>query len=297
MPVVSTKELARTFEREVGRPAIAKRRIVCVLSDNTTEATPTTEVAMLAAALNITETQALQGPVFGLAHPAAASWKLRKFFINEGYEGSPYHAEVVLEYGTVLARELLSPLNRGPVWSFEASSAEVPALAYFDGGALAPLTNSAGDFFPGLTTQEGIVRISVQNNFASYPSGWLAANNHVNSGFYLGCAAHTLRVSGVTSTYRVEEFGGTEVGFWDSTATIMYRQSGHNLLLPDVGFNFIGGGQKRRAMVFDFENGVWLPSANPVALNGSGGLAGNSPAILNRRVNPEVDFSALFGAA
>jgi hypothetical protein len=294
MGVVSTKELARTFEREVGRPAVVKRRIVCVLDDNTTNNAPTTETALLAAALNITETQAVEGPVFGLPHPTATGWKLRKFFINEGYEGSPYHVEVVLEYGTVLSSELVSPLNRGPVVSFEASNAEVPALFYFGGQGMAPLTNSAGDFFPGLTTQEGIVRISIQRNFSGYPSAWLGANNCVNSDAFLGCAQHTLRVSGVSATYKQEVFGGTEVGYFDSTATLLFRQTGHNLLLPDVGFNYIEGAQKRRALVFDFENAQWLPSPNPIALDGSGGLSSGQPEILERRVSPEVSFSWLF---
>ena len=294
MGVVSTKELARTFEREVGRAAVVKRRIICVLSDNTTEGTPTTELAILAAALGITEEQAGTS-AFGIVHPTATGWRLRKFFINEGYEGSPYHVEVVLEYGAVLASELLSPTSRGAVVSFEASSGEVPALFHFgEGGTPTPLTNSAGDFFPGLTTQEGIVRINIQKNFSGYPSGWLGANNCVNSDTFLGCAQHTLRVSGVSAAYRQEVFGGTEIGYFESTATLLFRQTGHNLLLPDVGFNYVASGQKRRALVFDFENSQWLPSPNPIALNGSGGLASGQPEILNRRVNPEVSFSSLF---
>jgi hypothetical protein len=85
------------------------------------------------------------------------------------------------------------------------------------------------------------------------------------------------------------------VKFWDTTATIAFRQSGHNLLLPDVGYNFIGDGQKRRAMVFDFNNSEWIPSPNPVGLDGTGGLTFGNPAVLNRRVNPEANFQTLFG--
>jgi hypothetical protein len=49
-------------------------------------------------------------------------------------------------------------------------------------------------------------------------------------------------------------------------------------------------------MVFDFQNAEWVPSPNPIALNGSGmqNLTGN-PAILTRRVNPRADFTTLFG--
>jgi len=58
-----------------------------------------------------------------------------------------------------------------------------------------------------------------------------------------------------------------------------------------VGFNFIAGGEKRRAMVFDFQNGEWIASPNPVGLDGSGGQTLGAPAILTRRVNPRADFS------
>lgn len=291
MSVVSTKELARTFEREITRPMIAKRRWVCVLSDNTTEGTNTTFNDIVTACLGSTN--------WGLQHPDLTAWKLRKIFLNEGYDGSPYHVEFIAEYGMVRDEEVITPTSRDAVWNFEGSSGEFPALGYFSGsgnGTTYPLTNSAYDFYPGLMTQESVVLMKVTKNFAAFPSSWYAANNHVNSATYFGCAAHTVRVAGIDTTYEYEEFGGSVVKFWKATATLAYRQSGHNLLLPDVGFNFIDGGQKRRAMVFDFQNSEWVPSPNPVGLNGSGGLnmTGNA-TVLNRRVNPETDFQTVFG--
>jgi hypothetical protein len=289
MAVVSTKELARTYEREIGRSMIAKRRFVCVLDDNTTNNGPTAFNAIITAAFGSTN--------WGTAHPDLSDWKLRKVFLNEGYEGSPYHVEVVGEYGTIRDEELLSPVSRPNVWSFEGSSGEFPALFYYDGSTRRPLTNSAFDFYPGLMTTESVVLAKVTKNFASFPSSWYSANNCVNDASYIGCAQHTLRVAGVDATYEYEEFGGAVVRFWKATATLAYRQSGHNLQLPDVGFNFIDGGQKRRAMVFDFENSEWVPSPNPVGLNGSGGLnmTGNAD-VLNRRVNAQASFLSIFGA-
>lgn len=90
--------------------------------------------------------------------------------------------------------------------------------------------------------------------------------------------------------------GGAVVRFYRATAELLYRQSGWALMLPDIGYNFISGGQKRRAMVFDFENSEWVPSPNPVGLDGFGNLANGQPEILIRPVNPQVSFSALFGA-
>lgn len=291
MPVVSTKELARTYEREITRPMIAKRRWVCVLSDNTTEGTNTTFNDIVTACLGSTS--------FGLAHPDLTAWKLRKIYLNEGYDGSPYHVEFIAEYGTVRDEEVLSPTSRPAVWSFEGSTGEFPALRYFSGsgnGTTYPLTNSAYDFFPGLMTTESVVLMKVTKNHANFPTSWYTVNNHVNGAQYFGCPAHTIRVAGIDTTYEYEEFGGSMVKFWKATATLAYRQSGHNLLLPDVGYNFIDSGQKRRAMVFDFNNSEWVPSPNPVGLNGSGGLnmTGNA-TVLTRRVNPETDFQSAFG--
>ena len=296
MPVVSTKELAQTFEREVGRPAIVKRRFVCVLADGTLQNDPATELEIMAAVFNTTTNVIATSAIFGEPHPRIAAWKLRKFVINEGFEGSPYHVEVVLEYGIVRDEEFVTPTSRPAVWNFEGSSGEFPALRYYDGSTTYPLTNSAYDFYPGLMTTESVVQMKVTKNFALFPSGWYAANNHVNSATYFGCAAHTIRVAGIDTTYEYEEWGGSVVKYWKATATLAYRQSGHNLLLPDLGYNFISGGQKRRAMVFDFQNSEWVPSPNPVGLDGTGGLSmtGNA-TVLNRRVNPETDFQTVFG--
>jgi hypothetical protein len=293
MAVVSAKELARTFEQEVGRSAILKRRWVCVL-DDATLTTPTSEADILTATT---------GTAFGVAHPGLSSWKLRKVFMNEGFEGSPYHVEVVAEYSVVRDEEILAPVDRPAQWSFEAQQGEFPALFYYDPGTAGsgngtkrPLTNSAYDYFPGLTTQESLVRGTVVKNFAAFPSSWFAANNFVNSATYLGCAPHTLKVAGISTNYAYEEFNGAMVKYWATTANLLYRESGHNLQLPDVGWNFIDGTQKRRAMVFDFQNSEWVASPNPVGLDGFGAQTGGAPAVLNRRVNPETAFLALFGA-
>jgi hypothetical protein len=270
---------------------IAKRRWVCVLSDNTTQGTETTFNQVMIAALGSAD--------WGLTHPDLTAWKLRKIWMNEGYEGSPYHVELIAEYGTVRDEEVIAPVSRPAVWNFEGSTGEFPALRYFDGsgnGTTYPLTNSAFDFYPGLMTTESVVLMKVTKNFSTFPSSWYAANNSVNDATYFGCAAHTIRVAGIDTTYEYEEFGGSIVKYWKATATLAYRQSGHNMLLPDVGYNFIDGGQKRRAMVFDFQNSEWVPSPNPVGLNGSGGLnmTGNA-TVLNRRVNPETNFQTVFG--
>ena len=290
MGIVSTTELARTAEAEIGKFTTLKRRWVCVLDDNTLEGNPVSEGDILAA----TGTGS-----WGAAHPWVSAFKLRKVRLTEGFEGNPYHVEVVGEYSIIKPDEYLHPTSRAAEWSAEASQGEYPALFYYDGsgnGTKYPLTNSAYDYFPGLTTVESIVRATVKKNFAAWPTAWFGANNYVNSAPYFGCPMHTLRVNGVTASLVYEDFNNAVVSYYAATATLLYRESGHNLQLPDVGWNFIGGGQKRRAMVFDFQNGEWVASPNPVGLDGSGNQTLGAPAILTRRVCPETDFSSIFGA-
>lgn len=289
MGIVSTKELARTAEGEIGKFTTLKRRWVCLLDDNTLEGNPVSESDILTA----TGTGS-----WGATHPWQSAFKLRKVRITEGFEGNPYQVEVVGEYSVIRPDELQNPTSRAAEWSAEASQGEFPALFYYDGSGNStkyPLTNSAFDYFPGLTTVESIVRATVKKNFSGWPSAWFGVNNHVNSSSYFGCPTHTLRVNGITASLVYEDYNNAVVSYYQATATLLYRESGHNLQLPDIGWNFIDGTQKRRAMVFDFQNGEWVASPNPVGLDGNGALTLGAPAILTRRVCPEADFSAIFG--
>lgn len=287
MSVVSFKELFRKAVYEVGTTRQLSREFVCVLSD-----------AVLSSPIDGPQIGAALGIDLGSVHPTYGNNKCSKVTITEGHEGSPYHVHVLAEYRFISDRELTSPTNRAAMWEFDGSPGEIPALFYYDGsgnGTMRPLTNSAFDFFGGLVAQEALVLARVTQNFSALPTGWIGSQNFVNDSTYLGRPQHTWKVGGVKIAQTEEEFGGGIVRFWQATAELQYRQSGHNLQLPDVGWNFIGGGQKRRAMVFDFENAEWVPSSNPVGLDGSGGLTLNAPAILNRRVNPVADFQSLFG--
>jgi hypothetical protein len=287
MGVASFKELSRKAEYEVGQVRKLTREFVCVLTDDTLTGSPLYEPDLFTAV----------GVDLGSAHPtySVEPYRCRKMVLTEGFDGSPYHVHLAAEYGIITANELTTPLSRSAVWEFDSQPGEIPALTYYDGATLRPLTNSANDYFPGLVTQESTAVATVAKNFATFPSSWYGAMNHVNSGTYLGCALHTVKVQKVKVTTVREQFGAAIVGYWSATAELHYRQSGHNLQLPDIGWNFIGGGQKRRAMVFDFENSEWIASPNPVGLDGSGGLTLGVPAILNRRVSPEADFSSIFG--
>jgi len=285
MPSVqSVKELFRTTVYEYGKPRKPERQWAIVLFDDALTGNPLNEPDLASFGIDL-----------GQQHPTYSDYRIKKLTLTEGYEASPYHALVKAEYDVVYAFERASPTDRDAVWSADSAAGEVPALSYYDGSTLKPLTNSAGDYFPGLTTQEASVVATYEQNYSSWPSALVAAQNFVNSDVYAGCAVHTLKVVNVSVSAAAEQYGNSVVTYWKAAAKIAYRQSGHNLQLPDIGWNFIGSGQKRRAMVFDFNNSEWVPSSNPVGLDGSGGMSGGAPSILNRRVSPETSFSTLFG--
>ena len=286
MPIQSWRELARTTEGEVRGTTTATRTFVLTLVDTTLEGSPPTEAEIIS-------TLSLDN--WGTAHPALTFLGLRKVSITERFSDSPYHVQVVAEYGLVTANDLLAPTSRTSEWTFAAEPAQVPAFYYWDGTTRRPLVNSANDYFEGLTTEEQIVRATIKKNYANFPASQMQATNKINSGDYFGCPAHSWKVAGVNATYTIESYNNVIYTYWATTCEIVYRESKWNLQLPDVGWNFIGGGQKRRAMVFDFQNGEWVASANPVALDGSGGQSSGFPAILERRVNSEANFSTLFG--
>lgn len=289
MSAVSVKELFRKNVYELNKPRQLIREFAIVLSDDALT-NPSSESTIF-------NTSGI--PDIGATHPTYTGYRATKITYTEGHGGSPYHIHVSVEYGVITANALLHPTSRAAVWNFDSGPGEVPALAYYAGSGnatLRPLTNSAYDYFQGLVTQESTVIAKVAQNFSTFPSTWLAAQNSVNNATYLGCPPHSVKVQKITVEQTSEEFGGGIVRYWAATAELHYRQSGHNLQLPDVGFNFLIGDGKYRCMVFDEKNAEWVPSPGPVGLNGSGAQTFGFPAILNRRVNPEVNFTSIFGA-
>jgi hypothetical protein len=191
----------------------------------------------------------------------------------------------------------LLPWLRADVWKFTTQGVAVPALFYYDGNTQKPLTNSAGDYFEGLTVDEAQQKITIQANRQVFPSALAAAiTNCVNASPYLGFATDCVKVQGISGELATEVIDDEEVYYWKITSELLARQTGWNLLLPDVGFNFIQGGERKRAFVRGPDNEL-IASANPVPLNGQGGIVtgGGFPAILNRRVYRQINMSEFFG--
>jgi len=195
----------------------------------------------------------------------------------------------------------VSPLARPDTWSFLTQGASVPALFYYsDQGQSKPLTNSAYDYLRGLQVDEAQTKVIIRGNRAQFPkSQAIALTNCVNENAFLGGPQDSWKCQGIQGELKYETVDGNLVRYWEVTVELMYRQTGWNLLIPDIGFNYIESGMKKRAFVWfeDPDQGlVKIASSDPVPLNGSGAIsAAGEPAILNRRIYKRVDFSTYFG--
>jgi hypothetical protein len=286
MAILSWRELPRTADRRFGERYAAERRFVFTLDDSGA----TSGEALTAAGVN----------AIGHQHPTDPIRAVGVEY-EESYEGSRYHSLATVYYGGDLLTDpdaFLPPTSRPAKWSFQTQGTTVPALFYYDqagNGSTAPLTNSAFDYFSGLTTDEAQCKVVIQENRSVFPNALaIALTNTINSSPWISGATHCWKCQGISGELKFEVFGETLYRYWAVTVELMFRQTGWPLLLPDVGFNFIANNQKRRAVVFDFENSEWVASPGPVGLNGSGGLTLGAPAILTRRVHAEVDFNTYF---
>jgi hypothetical protein len=284
MAVVSWREVSgRSLTHRFGEPPTAERKFVVTL-DNT--------------AHSVSEVAGTIGIFHGAPHPEYGFITMTEASMAEG-SPSPFHAEVTFRYELLQPDERdPNPLARPDIWSFSTGGASVPALYYWDGNTQKPLVNSAKDYFEGLTTEEGECRASIAGNRANFPLATaVAVTNCVNSGTYLGAPAGRWKCTGISGQQQIEMVNDAEVRYWSITTELVYRQTGWNLFLPDVGYNYLEGGTKKRAYVIDPDSGDKVACVNPVALNSDGTLkaAGTLPDILERRVNREVNFSSYFG--
>ena len=192
------------------------------------------------------------------------------------------------------------PWERSDIWKFATQGVAVPALTYIDGGVTKPLVNSAGDYFEGLLVDEAQQKVTITGNRQSFPSALAASiTNCVNSSPFLGFPARHVKVQGISGEIESEVVDEQTYFYWKITSELLCRQTGWDLLLPDIGFNFLEDGVKKRAFVKgpppDEDN---VASTNAVALNGTGGLAGegNLPVVLTRQIYRAINMSQFFGS-
>jgi hypothetical protein len=284
MAVLAWREvLPRTFSHRFGESPTAETKVIATVDE------PTATQSVINAV----------GVAHGDPHPEYAFLRMLDASLAEL---DRHHVEITYRYELPRQENLdPNPLARPDVWSFSTGGAQVPALTYYTGSGnsdLRTLVNTANDFFEGVTALESEVRASISGNRSTFPLATAAnVTNCINASTYLGGAAHTWQCAGISGQQASEVVNGVEIRYWQVTAELVYRRSGWDLQLPNVGWNYIIGGKRRRAYVIDWDNAEFLPSATPRPLTESGNIkAGDEyPDILVRRVYPEVDFSTYFG--
>lgn len=284
MAIVQTTEiLPRTFEHRFGSSPTAQRKIIV-----TVDAPEATQNVLNAV-----------GIFHGSIHPEYSYLVCTNGSFTET---DRYHVEATYTYEVPQAGTSEfqpNPLARPDVWSFSTGGAQVPALIYYHGNGnddRRPLTNAAFDYFEGLTTLESEVRATIAWNRASFPADLAAAvTNCINASPFLWGARHTWQCAGISAQRQTEVVNDIEVNYWSGTSELVFRQSGWNLLLPNIGLNYLEGNEKTRATVK--LDGDDIAASSPVALTDAGALApaNQPPEILVRRVFREIDFGSYFG--
>ena len=288
MAVIGYREvLPRTASHKFGEAPTAERKYIVTVD----EPTPTQTVFNAV------------GIVHAASHPEFPYLRMLDTSLTES---DRHHVEITYKYELPQQEDLdPNPLARPDVWSFSTGGSQVPALTYYHGSGnndIRPLQNTAKEYVEGLTTLEAEVRASIAGNRAAFPLANAAAvTNCVNASAYLGGAPYTWQCAGISGQAATEVVNDVELRYWQITVELVYRRSGWNLLIPNVGWNYLEGGEIKRAWVRDPETSEKIASGTPRALNAAGGLKaeGEAPDILGDgsglRVHPAVDFSPYFG--
>lgn len=282
MAVVSHREVVgRTLTHRLGEPPSAQRKYIMTLDG----ATNTQDII---SAIGITH---------GTPHPEYSFLLCASGNVNEI---DPFHAELVIQYDYPKigsADYSPSPLARPDVWSFSSSAGTLPTFVHNDNGTVRPLVNAAGELFEGVTQLVGEMKCSIQGNRTQFPiSTATLATGRVNASGYLGGAAGTWLCEGISAQQQNEVIDNTEIRYWSVTANLHFRQSGHGVYLPNVGYNQLVSGELKPCTVT--HQGDNIPVTKPVALTASGVQAatGTMPTINYYETHLEADFSTLFGS-
>jgi len=282
MAATSFTELATVAaSRKFGEPPVFQRKFVVEVDDPTTKQTDIANYP---------------GVAFLQAHPEASYCKAMNVSVAN-YNGSRWHYEVTWDYELPKQANVdPNPLARADIWKWSTGGLQVPALYYYEGSTLAPIQNSAKDFFEGATADISTLQASISGNRPTFDYGLATTvTNSVNSSSYLGGDPYTWKCSGIAATPAVEVVNEAEIRYWQVEVTLEYRPDGWPLQLPNVGWNYLDGSIKKRCYVIDTDSGDKVPASNPQPLTTGGAISTGAPTVLVRRVHKAVNFQQYFG--
>lgn len=200
-----------------------------------------------------------------------------------------------------------NPLARPDIWKWTTGGVQIPCLTYYDSNdAVKALVNTAGDFFEGLTEEEPTLTAHISGNRVTYDYN-LASTIHgaLNNAPYLGWPRWAWRVDGIRGEPAVEIVNEQEIRYYKVEAEITAKASTWVLQLPNVGWNYVTNGQRRRVFVW-YDPGPgeaiqMVPASNPQPLDSSGNIVtalpgeSNPPMLLSRRTKRQINFVQFFG--
>ena len=275
--------------RQFGQAPVFTRSWVVEVDD------PTTPQTLISQAPGVT---------FLDSHPEAGYVRAMSVRV-ENYNSSRWHYLVAWQYEVPsVANTTPNPLSRPDVWKFTTGGMAIPALWYYNASNQRnTLVNTAGDFFEGAMTDLSTLSVHINGNRSTFNYGLATAvANTLNDSQYLGGAAYTWKCDGISGEPAVEIVNEQEIRYWKVDVTLTYRPDGWPLLLPNVGWNYVSGSQKKRVYVYDAETGEKVAAANPQPLDSAGMIVtttpgeGNPPDLLTRRVHAAVNFASYFGS-
>jgi hypothetical protein len=207
---------------------------------------------------------------------------------------SPFHYKLTFTYksGQDLGEV---PWERPAQFSFNGSLASAPAFWYYpnsgDNSTKRIIINTAGDPIGGLDRDEGEFSVSITIN-KQPPFDYVKAQNYVgaiNSDTWSGGGPKTWKCQSITGNRKIEEVTGTKYVYWETNATLAYRNTGWDLQTWDVGFNELVNGQRVKIMAGAD------PVSEPAALsNGSAKTPGQPPDMLTFRIYRTLPFVGTF---
>jgi len=227
------------------------------------------------------------------AHPEDSNALLVDSNIQQDGD-SPFHYKLTFTYKSATDLDK-DPLNRPAQFSFSGSLASAPAFWYFpnsgDNSTKKVIINTAGDPIGGLDRDEGEFTVSITINKAP-PFDYAKAQSYVgaiNSDSWSGGAAKTWKCMSITGNRKIEDVNNTKYLYWETNATLAYRNTGWDLQTWDVGFNEIVGGARKKIMAGS------EPVSEPAALSsGRAKTPGQPPDLLSFRIYPMLAFTGTF---
>lgn len=267
MAVLGHREvLPRTYEHKLGGQPSASRVFIATVNE------PTPSQVVLDAI----------GIKHSSIHPEHSFLECDGFSVDEI---DRHHVQCSYTYSlkqTDIEGGELPPWLEPDQWAFSTGSSSVALTQYYDVkpagmdwiGAPGPLMNTAGDVITGLTYSNAEVKMTISGSRLTLDLLQLEqVTNAINSEEWLVFGKHCVQCVGVSASPDRLVWNNQALEYWRINTELVYRSEGFDLYLPNVGWNVIVGGKRRRAWTFVDEDGVRVrvPSPEKVSLNFAGG--------------------------